>query len=189
MQWRTYLPSLAFDSTVEPSNEPHESKALRNDTELPSIMTVLGLLPHCSQQNPSERSMSSSVMKEYHPILKWWYWKPAACRDCSVASQWITLSTVYSVCIVVLLEMCMSLWKKVSTSHSTITCIPSMEERKHVSAHNLIGYATCLHIDDTLFLTIKVQVCSATFISALSVIYCIPQTQKEVLNKNTVVVL
>lgn len=54
-----------------------------------------------------------------------------------------------------------------------------MEERKHVSAHNLIGYATCLHIDDTLLLTIKVQVCSTTFVCAPSVIYCIPQTQSD----------
>jgi len=100
---KTYLPGLAFDSVVESScNELHESNAFRNDTAVPSIITALGLLPHCSQWNPSEKSMSSSVMKEYHPILKWWYWKPAACRDCSAASQWIAFSIVYSVCIVVL---------------------------------------------------------------------------------------
>lgn len=51
-----------------------------------------------------------------------------------------------------------------------------MEERKHVSAHNLIGYATCLHIDNTLLLAIKVQVRSTMFISAPSVIDYTPQT-------------
>lgn len=57
-----------------------------------------------------------------------------------------------------------------------------MEERKHVSAHNLIGYATCLHIDNTLLLAIKVQVRSTMFISAPSVIDCTPETYHNVTN-------